>query len=119
MARPSFLLVVVVRDPSLRAALAGELGRTGIRLIVPGSDPHGLIRGPRVLLLDEGGLAGEAGQWIEAQWLAGRWRRVAVLTVDAPVPADDREWLVFVEHGSVADRLSGLIGEWGAIDAAA
>lgn len=107
----ALLIVVVVRDSALRARLARALDQAGVRRAT--LDAEGDL-----ILLDENGLAGEAGQRIEAQWLAGRWRRVIVLTIDAPVPAGDREWLAFVEHGSAAERLSGLIDEWRAIAAA-
>jgi ABC-type Mn2+/Zn2+ transport system ATPase subunit len=111
MAQRAGLLVVVVRDAALRHVLAEQLAGRGIRLLSPAAgDGHllrrRLIREPELVLLDEAGLAGDPGDWIETRWIQEHWRRVTVLTIEhQPGAASD-----------AASELGALFSHWDGID---
>ena len=93
MAARSILLVAIVGDARMRAMLARALAGIGIRAC---GHAAGMIRPPDLLLLDDGD--GDAWDWIEAQWCAGRWRRVLVVEIE-------------IDTG-VAERIAALPGDW-------
>ncbi|UZK67481.1 hypothetical protein [Sphingomonas sp. M1-B02] len=121
MAQLPMLVVLIVRDETLRSVLAGRLARAGINLLTADSGDERLfrrrmVRGPTMLVIDEAGIAGNPGQWIEAQWRKGSWRRIAVLTTVAPIPANDEDWLVYVDRDSATSELNALIDRWAKVD---
>lgn len=117
MAKRPMLVVVVVEDPGLRSALAAQLALSGINLLTAESFESDIIerrmiRQPSMLIIDEEGIEGDPGVWVERQWLDRAWERVVVLTVDMPAVADTTEWLVHLDRRWPAREIAGRVAEW-------
>ena len=112
----AMLLVVVVRDPGLRGALAARLVLDGANLLTMASyreqEIERLLRRPAMLVTDESAITGDVGEWLDAEWQRGRWRRILMITVDSPLPENPHDWLTYVSRGSAADSIAGLLDDW-------
>lgn len=117
MSERPLLVVVIVRDAGLRSSLAAQLGGMGVNLLTAeatnsrGFDRR-LVRAPSILIIDEEEIAGDQGNWIEGQWLDRAWDKVVVLSYDCTVPANDGNWLVYVDKHSPAQALAELLSGW-------
>lgn len=112
MATQAILVVVVVRDPGLRSALAARLSLDGFDLLTASGIGYGLlgsplIRPPAVLVIDEALIPGDPDRWIETQRNIGEWRGLAVLTAAGQVPGDD--WCHRIAPRSARKAVSELL----------
>jgi hypothetical protein len=109
---PAMLVVAIVRDLALGSVLAAELASRGANLLSAtcyAPIARRRLSEPAILIVDEAAMEGEQGDWIAALWQEQRWSRVVVLTIDAPLPASDRDWLVFADRASAAQTLAQLV----------
>jgi hypothetical protein len=114
----AILVVVIVRDSALRSALAAHLALLGVQVLTAAGPGEAWRRlgDSAILVIDEADMAGDRGEWIDALWDESCWQRIAVLTIDAPVSAEDRDWLLYVDKDSPADAIARIIGDWAEID---
>lgn len=112
MATQAILVIVAVRDPGLRSALAARLSLEGFDLLTASGIGYGLlgstmIRPPAVLVIDEALIPGDPDRWIEKQRSVGDWRRLAVLTAAGQVAGDD--WCHRISPRSARKAVSELV----------
>lgn len=117
MVHRSILLVIAVEDDALRGTLATHLALAGQNILAMAQYDGALIERsgverPCFLVLDEAAMAKDAGGRIERDWLAERWSGVVVLTRDALVPADGRDWITYLERGMAAAMIAELALLW-------
>ena len=112
MTAPALLVVAIVRDLALGSVLAAQLACRGANVLTATgytAIARRRLREPAILIVDEEAMEGAKGDWIAELWRERRWSRVIVLTIDAPLPASDRDWLVFADRASSARTLAHLI----------
>lgn len=117
VAQRPMLVVVVVQNPGLRSALAAQLVGSGVNLLTAASFDSDvverrMIRQPSMLIIDETGIDGDPGAWIERQWLDRAWERIVVLTLDAPLIAAEGDWLIYLDKKASARTIADQVVTW-------
>ena len=117
VAKRPMLIVVVVQEPGLRSALAAQLAVIGVNLLTAASFDSDIlerrmIRRPSMLIIDEAGIAGDPGTWIERQWLDRAWERIVVLTPNVPLITAEEDWLIYLDKRAAARTIADRAAAW-------
>jgi|EndMetStandDraft_4_1072995.scaffolds.fasta_scaffold396589_1 hypothetical protein len=116
MAGQAVLIVLAVREPAMRSALAAQLTLAGVDLVtaheVDGPVLRRSVRRPAVLILDEHTVVSRPPEWLDALVAEPYWRQIVVLCdiLETHGPRDAR--LVHLDRHHAREAIAELLPTW-------